>query len=70
MFEKVNRSNAGPFPAPREAHPSTGGDLYQTVTDQIIAAIKEGIQRGVAGMPCNHRTGRQYSGVNVLISLH
>ena len=32
-------NNAGPSPGPREAHPSAGGDLYQIVTDKIIALI-------------------------------
>ena len=70
-------NNAGPSPGPREAHPSAGGDLYQIVTDKIIALIEQGIARdgkpqwlgqgGAAGMPYNYSTGKQYSGVNVLM---
>lgn len=69
--------NAGTSPAPREAHPSAGGDIYQNVTDRIIALIEQGIERdgkpqwlgqgGAAGMPYNQKTGKQYSGVNVLM---
>ena len=54
-------------------------DLYQTVTDSIIAQIEGGTlpwlkpwhaTAGVSGggmFPCNHITGRSYSGVNVMI---
>ena len=47
-------------------------DLYQEVTNQIIALIEEGnlsfdneFLKG--GMPCNAVTGREYSGVNLLV---
>lgn len=70
-------NNAGTSPAPREAHPRAGGDIYQIVTDKIIALIEQGTERdgkpqwlgqgGAAGMPYNHKTGKQYSGVNVLM---
>ncbi len=73
----TNNNPAGTSPAPREAHPRAGGDLYQIVTDQIIGAIEQGIKRdgkpqwrgqgGAAGMPYNHKTCKQYSGVNVLM---
>lgn len=51
-------------------------DLYQTVTDKIIEAIEAGIQRngkplwsgaGATGMPYNRKSGKTYSGVNVLM---
>jgi antirestriction protein ArdC len=51
-------------------------DLYQTITDKIIAAIEAGVQRdgkplwggaGSSGMPYNQTSGKTYSGVNVLI---
>jgi antirestriction protein ArdC len=51
-------------------------DLYQTITDKIIAAIEAGVQRdgkplwsgaGSSGMPYNRTSGKTYSGVNVLI---
>jgi antirestriction protein ArdC len=54
-------------------------DLYQSVTDSIIAQIEGGTlpwlkpwkaTAGVSGggmFPCNHISGRSYSGVNVMI---
>lgn len=51
-------------------------DLYQTVTDRIITAIEQGVKRdgkplwsraGATGMPYNRKSGKTYSGVNVLI---
>ena len=47
-------------------------DLYQEVTNQIIALIEEGnlsFDNGFlkGGMPCNAVTGREYSGVNLLV---
>ena len=52
-------------------------DIYQTVTDQIIAAIEEGVQRdgkplwsgqeGANILPHNAKSGRRYSGTNVLL---
>ncbi len=74
---KSTINNAGTSPAPREAHPRAGGDIYQTVTNQIITLIEQGLARGgkpqwhgqggAAGMPYNYRSGKQYNGVNVLI---
>ncbi|MCB0343394.1 MAG: DUF1738 domain-containing protein [Bdellovibrionales bacterium] len=47
-------------------------DIYQTVTDQIIAAIETGLKgkvelpwHGVSTLPQNARTGNSYHGVNV-----
>lgn len=66
-------------PAPREAHQRAvgkGKDIYQEITDQIIAAIEAGVQRdgkplwsaaGAGGMPYNRKSGKTYSGVNVLV---
>lgn len=51
-------------------------DLYQSVTDKIIEAIEAGVQRdgkplwsgaGATGMPYNRKSGKTYSGVNVLM---
>jgi len=50
-------------------------DLYQTVTNSIIEAIKEGVkpwecpwQRSPLGvMPANYKTKTAYSGINVLV---
>ena len=55
--------------------PSTRTDLYQVVTDQIIAALEAGTppwvcpwQRGeVDPNPANLSTGRGYRGINVLL---
>ena len=50
-------------------------DLYQTVTDQIVAMLETGVVpwrspilgRNSAGHPKNLNTGRQYRGVNVFM---
>ena len=50
-------------------------DLYQTVTNQIIAALEAGTppwhcpwrSAGVDPRPCNATTGRMYRGINVLL---
>lgn len=51
-------------------------DLYRTVTDKIIAAIEQGVKRdgkplwsgaGATGMPYNRKSGKVYSGANVLM---
>jgi len=50
-------------------------DLYQTVTDQIIAMLESGVVpwrspilgRSKAGHPKNLNTGKQYRGVNVFL---
>ncbi|WP_411024844.1 ArdC-like ssDNA-binding domain-containing protein, partial [Salmonella sp. s57610] len=66
----------------RQAGPAatlTGsGDIYRLVTDRIIVALENGIppwrrpwrnaQQGINTlMPVNSLTGRDYSGVNVLL---
>ncbi len=47
-------------------------DIYQTVTDQIIAALEQGAAPWVrpwstAGMPRNAVSGREYSGINLVL---
>jgi antirestriction protein ArdC len=50
-------------------------DLYQTVTDQIVAMLEKGVVpwrspilgRSSAGHPKNLNTGKQYRGVNVFL---
>jgi antirestriction protein ArdC len=50
-------------------------DLYQTVTDQIVAMLEAGVVpwrspilgRSKAGHPRNLNTGKQYRGVNVFL---
>ena len=51
-------------------------DLYQSVTDKIIAVIEQGVKRDgkplwsgatASGMPYNRKSGKAYSGVNVLV---
>ena len=50
-------------------------DLYQTVTDQIVAMLEAGVVpwrspilgRTTAGHPKNLNTGKQYRGVNVFL---
>lgn len=50
-------------------------DLYQRVTDNIIAALEKGVKpwvcpwdrRGVSGLPINFTTGSQYRGMNIML---
>ncbi len=47
-------------------------DIYQTITDQIIAALEQGAAPWVkpwstAGMPRNAVSGREYSGINTIL---
>lgn len=49
-------------------------DLYQTVTDRIIAKLEAGAapwiqpySRKAQGLPCNAVTNRPYSGINILL---
>ena len=48
-------------------------DLYAQVTDSIIATMEAGMTSRIAwtrtghGVPCNHKTGTAYQGVNVLL---
>ncbi len=51
-------------------------DIYQTVTDSIIAALETGVkpwvcpwQRapGMSGLPSNYATGKAYSGMNIML---
>lgn len=51
-------------------------DLYQQITDQILEALEQGVMpwqkpwdSGWPQMtiPCNGESGRQYSGINVLL---
>lgn len=54
----------------------TKTDIYQTVTDSIIAALETGVkpwacpwQRtpGMSGLPSNYATGMGYSGMNIML---
>jgi antirestriction protein ArdC len=73
---KKNRSGKSPKTIGRAAAKSS--DLYRRITDRIIIALENGVApwrkpwRGIAGieatgLPVNATTGRQYSGVNVLL---
>lgn len=49
-------------------------DLYQTVTDRIVAKLESGTSpwvqpysRKAQGLPCNAVTNRPYSGINILL---
>ncbi|WP_449404788.1 ArdC family protein [Klebsiella grimontii] len=55
---------------------TTRTDIYQTVTDSIIAALETGVkpwvcpwQRipGMSGVPSNYATGTAYSGMNIML---
>ncbi|HDL7101518.1 TPA: DUF1738 domain-containing protein [Yersinia enterocolitica] len=54
----------------------TKTDIYQTVTDSIIAALKTGVKpwacpwqrtTGMSGLPSNYATGMAYSGMNIML---
>lgn len=51
-------------------------DIYQTVTDSIIAALETGVKPwvcpwrrtpGISGLPSNYATGTAYSGMNIML---
>lgn len=77
----ANLNDTGVPPVPpglTQEQQGQGGkfDLYQTVTDKIITAIEQGVKRdgkplwsgaGATGMPYNRKSGKAYSGVNVLM---
>ncbi len=58
----------------RSSH-SSSFDLYQTVTDQIVAMLDTGVVpwrcpilgRSSAGHPVNHDSGKRYRGINVFL---
>lgn len=54
----------------------TRTDIYQTVTDNIIAALESGVKpwscpwqrvSGMSGLPSNYATGAAYSGMNIML---
>ena len=54
----------------------TRKDIYQTVTDNIIAALEAGVKpwycpwqrvSGMSGLPSNYATGVAYSGMNIML---
>ncbi|EEW1620328.1 DUF1738 domain-containing protein [Escherichia coli] len=54
----------------------TRTDIYQTVTDNIIAALEAGVKpwscpwkrvSGMSGLPSNYATGTAYSGINIML---
>lgn len=54
----------------------TRKDIYQTVTDNIIAALEGGVKpwscpwlrvSGMSGLPSNYATGAAYSGMNIML---
>lgn len=55
------------------AEPLTKTDVYQSVTDRIVAELEKGVApwrkpwRDIGGGPRNIRNGRAYRGVNVLL---
>lgn len=55
---------------------TTRTDIYQTVTDSIIAALETGVKPwvcpwrrnpGMSGLPSNYATGTAYSGMNIML---
>ena len=74
-----NRTRRHTRPVPSGARPPQP-DVYQTVTDTIMAQLEEGVfpwakpwdpskgvPMGTIGLPTNPLTGRSYSGINVLL---
>ncbi len=54
----------------------TRKDIYQTVTDNIIAALEAGVKpwscpwqcvSGLSGLPSNYASGVAYSGMNIML---
>lgn len=54
----------------------TRTDIYQTITDNIIAALDSGVKpwscpwqriSGMSGLPSNYATGVPYSGMNIML---
>ncbi|EIY5086557.1 DUF1738 domain-containing protein [Klebsiella variicola] len=54
----------------------TRTDIYQAVTDNIIAALESGVKpwscpwhrvSGMSGLPSNYATGAAYSGINIML---
>ncbi|MDQ6367827.1 ArdC family protein, partial [Klebsiella pneumoniae] len=54
----------------------TRADIYQTVTNNIIAALEGGVKpwscpwqrvSGISGLPSNYATGVAYSGMNIML---
>ena len=65
-----------PHPAPAHKSFSDRTNLYQEITDKIVAELEQGRvpwvqpRAGVSaplGLPKNAATGRAYSGINILI---
>ena len=65
-----------PHPAPAHKSFADRNSLYQQITDKIIAELEQGRVpwaqpwsnvRAPLGLPKNAATGRQYSGINILI---
>lgn len=77
----ANANTTGVPPVPpglTQEQQGKGGsfDLYQATTNKIIEAIEQGVNRdgkplwsgaGATGMPYNRKSGKAYSGVNVLV---
>lgn len=77
MCEQQPNTTANQTACGSELHNSMGGkqmkkDVYQEITDKIIAALEKGIAPWVkpwasCGAPRNAVTGREYSGINLLL---
>ncbi|MCW8309246.1 ArdC family protein, partial [Acidiphilium sp. PA] len=65
-WRRSGKGNSNLNPNPR--------DIYQEVTDKILAALERGVlpwqrgwDQGLAGAPMNPTTGRIYRGINNLL---
>ena len=78
MCEQNPNANAKQTASGRKLHNSMGGeskakrDVYQDITDTIIAALEKGTAPWVkpwasSGAPRNAITGREYSGINLVL---
>lgn len=61
---------------PKFSKGKTKTDIYQTVTDSIVAALEAGVKpwvcpwqrvAGMTGIPTNYTTGAAYSGMNIML---
>ena len=61
------------FKKPTSKKPETKFDLYETITNQIIEKLEQGVipwqkpWNNKVGAPCNIVSGKEYNGINILL---
>ena len=72
----LDQSGSSKNDAPKSKRKAVKVDMYQKITDQVIAALENGVKpwvcpwevtAGQSGMPTNHHTKSIYSGINILL---